>query len=178
MICRGVRTARRLLAVQLGEQAPGGDLAVRILEDRGQLLPVDILHIKVDTEPAPVANVRGTEEATRRCRHQCLLRAVRRGAPQADAVVMVVIGDGGELLRSREPRRFAMAEPLRHAWQPEAQSANPLGGLGMGGSCGGVDPPKVSDAAVLRLLEGNGGGVDGRGPSMRTMSSLLSRMHA
>lgn len=145
----------RLPAVQLADQAPGGHLAVTILEDRGQLLPVDILYIKVDAEPTPVADVRGAEEATRRCPHQCLLRAVGCGAPQADAVVVVVIGGGGELFRSREPCRFAVAEPLGHARQPQAQSAHTFGRLGIGGSCDRVDASKVRDAAGQRRLEGS-----------------------
>lgn len=85
-----------------------------------------------------------------------------------EEIVVVVIGAGRELLRSHEPRRFAMTEPLGHAGQRQTELAHPLGGLGIGGPGNRFDG--VEDTGPTRRRSVRGAACDD--PLMRLTGDL------
>ena len=100
------------------------DDSVGCLDDLGDVVPV-LLDVEVHPDPAAAADVRRPEEPARIQRDPVLLRALRRGRPERHPVVVVPVGERDELLPD-EPGRLAVAEPLGHARQGQAQVANPL----------------------------------------------------
>jgi uncharacterized protein YndB with AHSA1/START domain len=79
-------------AVEFGEQPLGGDLAVGVLDDRGDLAPVGA-PVQPHAEPAAVAHIRRAEEAFRLFVDEHLLRARWRGAPDTEDPVAVMVVD-------------------------------------------------------------------------------------
>jgi hypothetical protein len=61
------------------------------------------------------------EEALRIGIHQHLLRAIGRRQPDAQTIVVVMIGSVSELPATHEPGRFAVTELLGHAGQRETE---------------------------------------------------------
>ena len=97
---------------------------IGVLDDVGDLVPVDVRHVEVDAEPAATADVRRAEEALGLPIDVLGLRTRRRRAPEPEPVVVVVVAHVEErLLATDEPRRLAVAQPLRHLGQVHAQRA-------------------------------------------------------
>jgi hypothetical protein len=85
-----------------------------------------------------MTDVRRPEKACWICLDQHFLRALRRGAPRAQTVVVVVVGSGREQLSGDKPCRLPMALPLRHLGQGEAELSKPLDFGGIAWSVRGV----------------------------------------
>ncbi len=58
--------------------------------------------------------------------HQHFLGAVRSGAPQAQAIVVVVVGRGDEQLPTDKPSGLPVTETLGDPWQREAEASQPI----------------------------------------------------
>src|SRR5713226_8818966 len=76
--------------------------SVRALDNNRDFPPVD-LDIEIDPEPSAMTDIGRPEEARRISLHEHLLCALRRRAPGAEAIVVVMIGCGDELLAGDEP---------------------------------------------------------------------------
>src|SRR5438445_1928481 len=99
--------------------------AIGALDDDADLFPVD-LDVEVDANPAAVSNVRRPKETLRFSFHKNFLGALRRGAPSAQAIVVLVVRGGDELPARDEPRRLAMAHLLGHLRKGETDLPKPL----------------------------------------------------
>ena len=117
--------------VQPSHQLLRGDLPVGVGDDLGDLVPVHLVVVEPDAEPAATADVRRPEEPVRAGGDQRLLRAGRGGAPEPDPVVVVVVGVGHEDL-AHEPGRLAVAGLLGDLGQGQAERAQPGQRVGHG----------------------------------------------
>src|SRR5947208_16076501 len=80
------------LLIQLGDEPRGRHLPVRLLHDLGDLLPVHAGYVEVDAQPAPMPHIRGHEEALGIGSDHRLLLPGRRGAPERQTIVVVMVG--------------------------------------------------------------------------------------
>ena len=90
---------------QSRDQALRCDNSVGVLADGCEFVPVD-LPVQADTDPSPPANVGRPEETSRLGRHEFLLRAEGRRAPQMrELMIMVTVTpQHHELLAHEEAR--------------------------------------------------------------------------
>ena len=96
---------------------------MRLIDEVGYFLPLD-LDVEIDPEPAAVTHIRRSEETSWLGRDQLLLEARGSRAPEAQAVIMVVIGIGHKhLLVIDKPGGLAMTRSLGCPWQGKANSA-------------------------------------------------------
>ena len=86
----GPARCRPVNGVEYREQALGRDLAVRVLDDSGDLVPIGIA-VEPDADPAPAADVRRHEEAVRFLINDLRLHTGGSRAPQREPAVAVVI---------------------------------------------------------------------------------------
>src|SRR5438874_1653864 len=130
------------VGVQLGDELRGGDARVGIDEDLLDLSPVDPA-VEPDTDPTAVPDVRGHVEPVWLLVDQLLLHARRSGADEAEPLVavMVVPGGGKRLLVPDEPGRRAVAQPLVHLRQSDAQLAYALDRIALSGHRDSLVPP-------------------------------------
>ena len=78
------------------------DLAVRIADEIGNEGPVRTV-VNADTQPSTAADIRRPEEVVRIGIDESFLGARRRGAPERDLVVVVMISVGDEQALANEP---------------------------------------------------------------------------
>ena len=99
--------------VELGDQPLGRDLPVGVGADLRHLVPVRV-DIEAHAEPAPLADVGRPEEPLRLLLDQLGLDAGRRGAPDGQPAVLVVVVEEHDerLLAPNEEGRRAVARPL------------------------------------------------------------------
>src|SRR5262249_1597217 len=116
------------LAVQLGGQPGGGDDAVSVVAELGDLGPVGVA-VESHANPAAAADVGRPEEALRVGRGEFLLRSWWRRAPQVrELVVVMAVGPERHerALAADEPGRRTMARPLADLGQRHADPREPL----------------------------------------------------
>jgi hypothetical protein len=119
----------RLLPIEPFRQCWWGDAPVGIFDYLGDLLPVH-RDIEVDAEPATMTYIRRSEEASRFRLDPGLLDSCRGGAPESEAIVVMVIGVADEhFLVSDEPGRLAMTESLVGLGEPETKGAQNREGI-------------------------------------------------
>ena len=145
------------VGVQERREIAGSDDAVGVLHYDGDFVPVHG-HVEVDAEPAPDADVGRAKESLRVRGDEGLLGALRRGAPERQAVVVVVVREGRKgLLALDEPGRLAVGEALERYVGIEAATKYRAARV-------------VPDAAALyRFLVEAGFGTVKIRPSARTM---------
>src|SRR4030095_12774006 len=114
---------------QCGRQAFGRGHAVAVLENLGDLVPID-LAVEPHADPAFVADVRRVEELVRVGVDEGFLRTRARLAPHCDAVgaVVVVVVHGEELVADAKGR-FAPSFLLGRLRQCETDLAQPGEGI-------------------------------------------------
>src|SRR5690606_3139642 len=109
--------------VEASDEGLGGDGSVGVLHDVGDHIPIHVVDVQVDADPAPGADVGRTEVGVGTGGDERLLGAFRRRAPKGNPVVVVVVGVGDEHpLSTHEPRRLPVALPFRHLRQREADA--------------------------------------------------------
>lgn len=100
-------------------------MSVGAINNAGYLIPID-LDIQESTEPAAMSDIRRSKETLRSRFHEHLLRALRRCAPKAEAIVVVVVGGGHEQLATHKPGRLPVAQTLCNAWQSQTDASHSI----------------------------------------------------
>ncbi len=120
---------RGLHALEFRDEPFRRHFSVGVEDQVCDLVPV-LRDVKVDAEPAAVADVPRAEEPPVIGADEDFLRAGRGRAPEGDAVVVMVVGGGHEgLLALHEPRWLAVGETLRDVGEREAQPAEGFEGV-------------------------------------------------
>src|SRR6476646_9934032 len=111
--------------IMLRYQALGRNLAEGVVDDAGDLVPVDV-DVEPHTDPASRTDVRGYEEPPGLLVDERRLHAGRRTAPDRQpTVALVVVEEHHErLLAAREERRRAVAQPFRRLGKGHADLAD------------------------------------------------------
>jgi hypothetical protein len=119
--------------VEFGDQLFGRHVAIGVLDDGRDLVPIHLVvtwRVEEDPQPARESSPRRRgrpEESFGLDAHQFLLHARWDGAPErypAIAAVIVVVITDGPLVPNKEAR-FAVTQPFAHLGQREGNPAHP-----------------------------------------------------
>jgi hypothetical protein len=125
-----VSVASTQAETRLVDQPLRRDFAERVLDDAGELVPVDVV-VQKHAEPAAMTDVGRPEEPLGCCGDKELLIAGRSGAPDREAAVAVMVVQHHQeaFPVAHEEARRAVARPLARLRQRQAKPAHLLGGV-------------------------------------------------
>ncbi len=115
----------RGVCVKLRQKPLRRNRAIGVADDRADHGPVN-RHVEPDPQPPPVPDIGWDEERGRPRANEDLQRPHWSGAPEREAVIVMVIGVHDEgLLALHEPRRLAMAQALRRFGERQTEPPEP-----------------------------------------------------